>query len=232
MVEQVQNLTHYNWFIVVSAVIAAMVVFKGLCELFDWFVKRFGFETKSQRERREEKEKLDATATLAQQTAENLDKLEAQHTKDEKEFRENLNRHMEESERDRKAMRQDMKQYSDNRIKDREQSLKIQKELIDAQTKISDSVKGLVDKFDEFKTDTNSRFKTSEEKENKRVRAELKKSIGEIYRHHHATEEINDIEFETLEDLIEEYEAAGGENSFVHSKVQPEMYLWKRVEHH
>lgn len=230
MVEQVQNLTHYNWFIVVSAVIVAMVVFKGLCELFDWFVKRFGLETKSQRERREEKEKLDATATLAQQTAENLDKLEAQHTKDEKEFRENLNRHMTESEKDRKVMRQDMKQYSDNRIKDREQSLKIQKELIDAQTKISDSVQGLVDKFDEFKEDTNSRFVSSEEKENKRVRAELKSSISEIYRHHHATGQINDIELETLEDLIEEYESAGGENSFVHSLVQKEMYTWEKVE--
>lgn len=228
--DNLQNLMHYNWFVVMSAVIVAMMVFKGLCELFDWFVKRFGFETKSQRERREDREKLDATAKLAQQTATNLSNLETQHTKDEKEFRENLNRHMAESEKDRKALHQEMRQYSDNRVKDREQSLKIQTELIDAQNKISDSVQGLVDKFDEFKTDTNNRFETSEEKENKRVRAELKNSISGLYRYYHTIGKISDIDLETLEELIEEYEAAGGENSFVHSLVQKEMYTWEVIK--
>ena len=38
------------------------------------------------------------------------------------------------------------------------------------------------------------------------------------------------MEKEALEGLIEEYEAAGGENSFVHSKVQKEMYTWTLVE--
>lgn len=123
-----------------------------------------------------------------------------------------------------------MEEYAENRIKDRQQSFEIQKKLVDAQTKISDSVQGLVDKFDEFKTDTNNRFEASEEKENKRVRAELKNSISEIYRLHHSTGQINDIELETLEDLIEEYEEAGGENSFVHSLVQKEMYTWEKVE--
>lgn len=123
-----------------------------------------------------------------------------------------------------------MKEYADNRIKDRQQSFEIQKKLVDAQTKISDSVQGLVDKFDEFKTDTNDRFKANEEKENKRDRAKLKNSISEIYRYHHSTGQINDIELETLEDLIEEYESAGGENSFVHSLVQKEMYTWEKVE--
>lgn len=123
-----------------------------------------------------------------------------------------------------------MQEYADNRIKDRKQSFEIQRQLVDAQQKISDSVQGLVDKFDEFKEDTNNRFISNEEKENKRVRAELKSSISEIYRHHHATGQINDIELETLEDLIEEYESAGGENSFVHSLVQKEMYTWEKVE--
>ncbi len=38
-----------------------------------------------------------------------------------------------------------MKEYADNRIKDRQQSFEIQKKLVDAQTKISDSVQGLKD---------------------------------------------------------------------------------------
>mgnify|MGYP003293556124 CR=1 FL=1 len=212
------------------AFISILVGVKFLWTLLEWFfIEKLGIKTKKQLQRDEELEKLNTTAKLAKQTAENLSKLEKQHTKDEREFRENLNKHMLESEKDRKALHQEMKQYSENRIKDREQSLKIQKELIDAQAKISKSVQGLVDKVDEFKIDTNERFDSNEEKENKRVRAELKNSISGLYRHHHSTGEINDIELETLEDLIEEYEAAGGENSFVHSLVQKEMYAWKKV---
>ena len=212
MVEQVQNLTHYNWFIVVSAVIVAMVVFKGLCELFDWFVKRFGLETKGQRERREEKEKLDATATLAQQTAENLDKLEAQHTKDEKEFRENLNRHMTESEKDRKAMRQDMKQYSDNRIKDREQSFKIQKELIDAQTKISDSVQGLKDSI-KIISDTNvekDKQITSLIQAQKEMLAE---KINEKYKYYLSIGGVPEDERDEFISLHDAYKGVGGNHN-------------------
>lgn len=123
-----------------------------------------------------------------------------------------------------------MEEYAENRIKDRQQSFEIQKKLVDAQTKISDSVQGLVDKFDEFKADTNNRFEASEEKENKRVRAELKNSISGLYRHYHALGKISDIDLETLEELIEEYEAAGGENSFVHSLVQREMYTWEVIK--
>lgn len=123
-----------------------------------------------------------------------------------------------------------MKEYADNRIKDRQQSLKIQQQLVDAQMKISDSVKDLGDKIDELKKDTNDRFEANKEKENKRDRAKLKNSISEIYRHHHSTGQINDIELETLEDLIEEYEEAAGDNSFVHSLVQKEMYTWEKIE--
>lgn len=193
--------------------ILLLVVVKFIWTLLEWlFVEKLGIETKRQRERRKNQKQLEDTAELARQTAENLSKLETQHAKDEKEFRENLNKHMNESEKDRKALHQ------------------IQKDLVNSQNKISDSVQGLVDKFDEFKTNTDNRFNSNEEKENKRVRAELKNSISGLYRHHHSTGQINDIELETLEDLIEEYESAGGENSFVHSLVQKEMYTWEKVE--
>lgn len=127
--EAIQSLTHYNWFVVVSAIIVAMAAFKFLSDLFEWFVKKFGIETKSMREKRESKECLDKTTDLAKKTAENLATLQERHAKDEKEFRRNLERHMTESEKDRKALHSEMKQYSDNRVKDREQSLRIQKEL-------------------------------------------------------------------------------------------------------
>ena len=111
-------------------IILVLVCIKFLWTLMEWlFVEKLGIQTKKQREIRASQKQLEDTTNLAKQTAENLNKLQDQHTKDEKEFRENLNRHMEESEKDRKALHAEMKQYSDNRLKDREQSMQIQKEF-------------------------------------------------------------------------------------------------------
>ena len=130
--EAIQNLTQYNWFIVVSAIIVAMLAFKFLSDLFEWFVKKFGIETKSMREKRENKE-------LLKTTAENLAKLQERHTEDEETFRKNLNDYMKESREDRKVIHEEMKQYSQNRIDDRRQSLKIQEELKESIKALSDS---------------------------------------------------------------------------------------------
>lgn len=123
--EAIQNLTQYNWFVVVSAIIVAMLAFKFLSDLFEWFVKKFGIETKSMREKRENKE-------LLKTTAENLAKLQDRHTEDEETFRKNLKDYMKESREDRKALHAEMKQYSENRIADRKQSFQIQKELTES----------------------------------------------------------------------------------------------------
>lgn len=115
-----------------------LVVIKFVWTLLEWLiVEKLGLETKKQRQRKAELKQLDDTTKLAEQTAKNLSKLEAQHTKDEKEFRENLNKHMTESEKDRKALHLEMKQYSENRIKDREQSMNIQRELTSSMDKLT-----------------------------------------------------------------------------------------------
>lgn len=123
--DALQDLIQYNWFIVVSAIITAMLAFKFLSDLFEWFIKKFGIETKSMREKRENKE-------LLKTTAENLAALQTKHTTDEETFRKNLNDYIEESREDRKALHAEMKQYSENRIADRKQSFQIQKELTDS----------------------------------------------------------------------------------------------------
>lgn len=81
--ETIQNLLHYNWFVVASALIAAMLAFKFLSDLFEWFVKKFGIETRSMRERREGKE-------LLKNTAQNLTELQKKHNQDEKSLRDDL----------------------------------------------------------------------------------------------------------------------------------------------
>lgn len=117
------------------------------------------------------------------------------------------------------ALEETVKTYQDNRVHDREQSFRIQKELTDAIQAVSDQLQDLKSQID-----------ASEKAQKKRVRAELKDRIGQAYRYYNQLGSWNSMEKEALEGLIEEYEAAGGENSFVHSRVQKEMYTWTLVE--
>lgn len=128
-----KQLEQIDWWYVIIAVFILLVCVKFIWSLFDWlFVEKLGVETKKMRQRRQESKLLKETTELARTTAENLDKLEKRHCKDEVEFRNNLNDYMEESRKDRKALHDEMIKYSDNRIKDRKQSLEIQKELKDS----------------------------------------------------------------------------------------------------
>ena len=109
----------------------------------------------------------------------------------------------------------------ENRLHDRRQSLLVQKEL-------TESISSISQKIDDMQKNTEQRFYESEQKNNKRIRAELKDKISQSYRYYHSSGRINDMELEALEDLIEEYESAGGKNSFVHTVVQKEMYTWEK----
>lgn len=127
-------------------------------------------------------------------------------------------------------LKKQMKEYSDNRVSDRKQSFAIQKKLTEAQGKISESVDKIFDKVATLKEDTGRRFEESEAKQNRRVQAEIKDKIAQLYRRYHSTSTIKAIELESLKDLIRTYEEHGGENSFVHSLVEKEMYTWKVVD--
>ena len=124
---------------------------------------------------------------------------------------------------------QKMDVFAENRVKDRAQSFQIQKELIDAQKQISSSVESIEKKIDEMKSETDERFRKSEEKQDARVRAELKDKIGNLYRYYHSKGEISSMECEALEDLIKAYYKVGG-NSFVKHIVEPELDRWKIVD--
>ena len=110
-------------------------------------------------------------------------------------------------------------EYAENRIHDREQSFAIQKQLTDSINALSKKL----DKMDQKQAEL-------EEKHRKRIRAEMKDKISQLYRYYHEQQKWNDMEKEAFGDLIDEYEDAGGKNSFVHSVVQPESYTWKVIE--
>lgn len=105
-----------------------------------------------------------------------------------------------------------IRELTETHAKDKEQTIKVQRQL-------SDSIATITQKLDDM-----------ENKHDKRIRAELKDKISQQYRYYHEKQEWNDIEKEALNDLIEEYESAGGKNSFVHTIVQPESYTWNVVE--
>lgn len=68
--------------------------------------------------------------------------------------------------------------------------------------------------------------------------AEYKDKIGRSYRYYNErkysdklpTPYWNEMEKESLEDLITQYESHGGKNSFVHSVVEPEIEKWKVID--
>jgi len=154
---------------------------------------------------------------------ERIESLENKHKTD----TETLHQEIKDSIDDLKAQ---MKQYGDNRVSDRKQSFQIQKELTDAQKKISESVDKVFNKVATLKEDTDKRFEQSEAKQNRRVQAEIKDKIAQLYRRYSSTKTIKNIELESLKDLIRTYEEHGGENSFVHSLVEKEMYTWKVID--
>lgn len=69
-----------------------------------------------------------------------------------------------------------------------------------------------------------------QEKNSETKRAEIKEKIERIYRECINEQICTEMQFESLKDLIEQYEKHGGDNSFVHTTVQPEMYKWQIVK--
>lgn len=120
-------------------------------------------------------------------------------------------------------------QYENARRLDREQSFSIQKQLVDANTQLATQLAELSQMMQENQKKTDQRFAESEERNQKRIRAELKDKIMRAYRLHHKTKKITTMELDALEGLIEEYFAVKG-NGFVQNTVRPEMYTWSVVD--
>ena len=117
-----------------------------------------------------------------------------------------------------KKVDQNQKNRDAELLKYRDDSRKIRDEMYKVLREQSEKISEL--------TDTTLKI---QEKNSKTKRAEIKEKIERIYRECSPTETCTDMAFETLKELIEEYEEHGGVNSFVHTKVQPEMYKWKVV---
>lgn len=154
--EQLINIDWWQFFIAICLIIFGG---KALLTAIDWFLfDKLKIETGKMKQQREDHEKLKTTYELAKQTAENLDKLQNRHTKDEEEFRQNLNNYIKESREDRKILHDEVTKFNQNRASDRQVSIEREKRLDDRITEsnerrdkimndISDSLGKLTDMF-------------------------------------------------------------------------------------
>lgn len=92
----------------------------------------------------------------------------------------------------------------------------------EADKEIRDQIDILAEKIDKLSETLDKKI----DHDNSVKRGELKDRIRQNYGYYHARKYITKMELEALEGLIRAYEQSGGENSFVHSIVEPEMYTW------
>lgn len=111
-----------------------------------------------------------------------------------------------------------IEQISQNRIHDREDSRKIRDEMYQVMNKQSESINNLTQIVVDM-----------QEQNSETKRAEIKEKIARIYSECHPAMTCTDMQYETLEDLITQYEKHKGNNSFVHTTVEPEMHLWEKI---
>lgn len=87
---------------------------------------------------------------------------------------------------------------------------------------------GVLDIKTQLEKNEHDKEKELEEKRSTK-RAEIKSAIGGLYRECRQKGEWDFTQEDSLRDLIKEYEANGGNNSFVHENVIPESYTWKLI---
>lgn len=117
-----------------------------------------------------------------------------------------------------KKVDQNQKDRNEELLQYRDDSRKIREEMYKVMNRQSEEIKNLTQTIGVMR-----------DKQSKTKRAELKEKIERIYRECSPTSTCTEMAFETLRELIEEYEEHGGVNSFVHSKVEKEMYEWEIV---
>lgn len=140
-----ERLAQLDWWYVIIAIVLLLVCIKFVWSLIDWFLfEKLGIETRSMKQRREDREQLRAVTRLAEETSVQLNELKELHLKDEREFRESLRSYIEESRKDRSALHDEMYRFADNRVNDRKQSLEIQKELKDSISETDERIEALM----------------------------------------------------------------------------------------
>ncbi len=119
----------------------------------------------------------------------------------------------------REQEREYIKQVATSNTKSIVELQKKNKEFYDIQAQLTVAINELSKKIYDM-----------EERQKEVKRAEIKDKIAERYRYFHKRQKWTQKDKESLEGLIKAYEKNDGQNSFVHSDVEPEMYMWEIVD--
>lgn len=149
-----------------------------------------------------------------------------------------MKKNLQELQKENDWLKDKMTTYEKNRELDRNTSIQIRDKLDENIQQISMSVKDLTNTVTLLSENVSTMHKSIQQmqiemEENRKKnlaskRIDIKSKIERLYSECSPTQSCTDMQFETLKELIEDYENHGGENSFVHSIVQKEMYKWKR----
>ena len=112
-----------------------------------------------------------------------------------------------------------IKELEDIMTNARQTSIDIRDKMYDDLGEVSTNVKEIIKTLCEM-----------QKREEASKRADIKDKIEKIYRECGEAKKCTDMQFETLKDLIEDYERHNGKNSFVHSVVQKQMYSWEIIK--
>lgn len=115
----------------------------------------------------------------------------------------------------------------------KENQLNRDKELLQYRNdsrKIREEMYKVIDKQSEYIAELKETIIEIQNINSETKRAEIKEKIERIYRECTHEQVCTEMQFESLKDLIEQYEKHGGDNSFVHTIVQEEMYKWQVVK--
>lgn len=119
--------------------------------------------------------------------------------------------------------------FTTERMRKDEQKEKDIAELKKHSDRTDEKIDKIFDSMDEMKTDIkelSTEMRAMQKKQDDARRNQLRDRIGQSYRYYAAKKEWNHVEKEAFDGLIESYEAAGGNNGFVHSKCIPESMTW------
>lgn len=198
-----------NIFIIIFAIVAMATVLDKFCKIIGKPIKWF-------------KGKNDDHELLLK-TSQNLILLQEKSEKDDRALEVAFEVFIDEVRESFEQVHKEFEDTNEAQLKRKGQSLEIQQEL-------NNKIDAICNVLEEMQKNTDERFAQSEAKTNKRVQSDIKERIAQSYRRYDKSKEISRMELEALEDLIDTYESFGGENSFVHSIVQKEMYTWEVIE--
>ena len=179
--DELKQLTQIDWWYVVIAIILLFIVIKLVWSLIDWFVEKFGIETKRMKLRREESELLKATA-------DGLKSLQEKHNSDETELKDCLTSFITET-------RNALKIQDESNREHWETSKQIRKEL-------ADTIKRIVDDNDKKSEQIDSLIDA-----NKEILAE---KINEKYKYYISIGGIPEDEYDEFTNMHKAYNGVGG----------------------